>query len=544
MKTTFQRATTAAAALAAELFPHTQYPVPTIVVGARSGAGVIVPDRYRLPDSALRQDIGTYTGKLRAAPFVAATVAVSTAAAAPSVVDLSAEATDDHIQVAQHLRALHIGFQLRTAGIEEAGTLTAVADTLWRPERTTGPVTAALAVWELLPRVDAAMLPPSVTSDIRDLLGEHLPIASLAEFQRLWRAALTGHPTPTTVPTALDWLALAAQWIDLHHQTFPDVPLPGLGTDGILQWPENPTRDPLGRYLSASLLEAAKTAKDRAARLSALIRDAAPAVGVGHAAAGGEIGAGGPMTSGRRLVSWREPTERDLKNRRTFMQGLVVAGHRAPSMASTPISYPAGRLNTRQLVARSAQWAAGLPVTAKPWTAMRSVPRTSTRLRLAVIVDASATMQRWAQTAAPLGWAAAHAVAEIGGQHTLWGFGGDAFPIVSSGVAPSKVPVVLDPGSGSAGAGAAIRSSTAELTGDGVGLIVVVTDGALPDETDVQDAVDDAVRAGFTVVWAMPDSGEDRVRPRQAHVLERQTPDKVAATISDTAFALLTGMNK
>ncbi|KJR10481.1 hypothetical protein UG54_00315 [Gordonia sihwensis] len=534
----------AAAALSAELFTTTDYPVPAVSVGARAEIGVIVPDRFRLPDSALRQDISGYTGRLRAAPFVAAAVAVGSAAAAPSRIDLSGESTSEQIHIAQHLRGLHIGFQLRTAGVEEAGTLTAVADVLWRPERTSGPVTAALTVWEILPRVDAAILPPSVTAGIGELLEEHLPRPTLAGFQRLWRAALTGRPSPVTSPTALDWLALAGQWMDLHHQAFPDVALPSLGSDGTLGWSENPTRDPLGRHLASTLAVAAATINERAARLSALIADAAPPVGVGQTAASGAIGVGGALTSHRRLVSWREPTERDLKNRRTFTRGLVVAGHRSPSMAPTPIAYPAGRLNTRQLVARSAQWAAGLPVTAKPWTAMRSVPRTSTRLRLAVIIDASATMQRWAQTAAPLGWAAAHAVAEIGGQHTLWGFGGDAFPIVPAGVAPTKVPVVLDPGSGSAGAGTAIRSATAAIPGDGVGLIVVVTDGALPDESDVQDAVDDAVRVGFTVVWAMPDRGEGRVRPRQAHILERQTPAKVAETISDTAFSLLTGMNK
>lgn len=543
MLTPFQRAHQSVTGLTEELFAATDYPCPVVTVAASAGRGVLVPGRYRLSNQDLREDIATYTGRLRSPRLAAATSVVASAAAAVSQIDLSVEGTAEQIQVAEYLRGLHVGFQLRHARVEEAGTVTACADSLWRPEQTTGDTTVALAVWELLPRVDGTLLPPTVTADVADLIDERLPRTALAAFQKLWRAALTGRPNRRSTPTILDWLGLATTWIDLHRQTFPDVALPNTDPVGGLLWPINPTGDRLGRTLAAGLIGAARSAEERADGLFADLDDTLPGMRVGSTNSAGTTGAGGALASGKRVVTWREPTEQDMKNRRVFTQGLIIAGHRSPSIALTPVAHPSGRLNPRQLVARSAQLAAGLPVTAKPWTAKRSVPRTSTKLRLAVIIDASATMQRWAQTAAPLGWAAAHASAELGGQHTLWGFGGEAFPIVAAGIAPAQVPVVLDPGSGSAGAGEAIRKAAAEIPGTGVGLVVVVTDGALPDGTDIEDAVDDAVAAGFTVVWAMPDSAAGRIQPRQATILDKQTPASIAATITETAFALLTGMN-
>lgn len=537
--TTFQRATAAAQSLAANLFEHVPVACPTITVAGAGGRGTIVPDSYRLTDEALRYDIATYSGRVQAPDFTAIAVAVAVTAAAPATIDLSAEGTIEEIAVAEHLRALHVAFSVRRAGVEAATSLSGAADVLWRPDRTSGDTTVAMAVWELMPRVDAGLLPRAVTDDVEELIGQHLSAATLGQFQRMWRAALTGRPIPSRRATPVAWLALARQWLALHRQALPDVALPDFGAAaGELGWTANPTGDPLARNLAAQLTAAADAVRQEASAFSA--QHAAHGRRTGAStAADGIVGAGGATSSGQRLVAWRAPDATDMKNRRTFATGLVVAGHRSPSIVPTPVAYPSGRLNPRALVARTAQANAGLPITAKPWTAMRSTARTSTRLRLAMVIDASATMQRWAQTTASLGWAASHAVAELGGLHALWGFGGSAFAVVDAGIAPSQVPVVLDPGSGSAGAGDAIRGATAAVDGDGVGLVVVVTDGALPDLTDVQDAVDDAVSAGFTVVWAMPDSDADRVRPRQAHVIDAQSPSTVAQSIADTAFSLL-----
>lgn len=209
-------------------------------------------------------------------------------------------------------------------------------------------------------------------------------------------------------------------------------------------------------------------------------------------------------------------------------------------MAPTPVPYPSGRLNPRQLVARAGQIATGRQVTATPWTAIRPVPRTAEVLRLGVIVDASATMRPWVEMATSLAWAAAHAVDQRGGQHTMWAFGGEAFVVVGDGVAPPKVPVISDPGSGSAGCGAAVTAARSALTGRGAGLLVVITDGLLPDSQDVQDAVDDAHADGFQLVWALAGIGGDRFIPAGVSVVDQPAPAAMAEAITSAALSVLT----
>lgn len=522
-------------------------PPPRVGVPRDGDTVWIDPSRYRLGARELRQDIATYLGRLRASRFTAVASAAIAASQARLRIDLSAEATPEQVAATEHLMTLRAAAVLHSEGVEGLGSLTGGADVLWQPEHYGTSALLAVSVWDLLPRADIAVLNASSVDFAYRAAKSRLAPATLARWQQMWRQALAGRPAARRNPRVMDWLQLGRQWIDLHQDTFGDVslqvvpytPLTGADRFGFRQAPSDD-----GHQLALELAAAAQEVVRRDAGMAAEIGDhphrpgIAPFSGSVDDAAGG---AGGAVVSGQRTILWRNPSEADRRNLRIFRSGLTVAGHRAPAPAPTPVRYPSGRLNPRQLVARAGQISTGQPVTAAPWTALKPVARTAQLLRLGVIVDVSATMRPWTEVAAPLGWAAAHAVAQRGGQHTLWGFGGEAFPIVADGVAPPQVPVISDPGSGSAGCGQALTAAADMLTGAGAGLLIVITDGLLPDTVDVQDAVDDVLAAGFAVVWVMPQSATSGFRPRRVRVIDDRTPATLAAAITETSLAVLAG---
>lgn len=524
-----------------------QLQVDTVpVVAADSGAPDVAvdPARYRLNEHELRQPISGYSGRLRAPRFTAVAVAAIAAADADFGLDLAAEASPAQLACAVHLRTVHAAARFRAAGIDGVGDLTAGMNVLWPTTNYDSRMLTAVAVWDLLPRADIAVIPTAAVDvayqQARDMLGDDV----LGCWQRLWRAAASGRPTPRKSPRVVDWLQLASRWLDLHDTTFPTLPVVPAPKPVIVaadMFTSVGEAAPAGQALSAAMTEAAAERARRDRGMAASIDTTLPSPGSGAAVGPGSPGLGGAggAAGGSAVITWRRPVPADRENLRTLRDGLTVAGHRSPSMAPTPVRYPSGRLNPRRLVTRAGQIATGKPVTAAPWTSDRPVPRTSERLRLGVIVDASATMLPWSNVAAPMAWAAAHAVASRGGQHCLWAFGGEAFPVVAAGVAPPDVPVIGDRRAGSAGCGTAIADTTAMLGGDGAGLLIVITDGLLPDRGDVQDAVDDAVTAGFAVVWVMPPGSVDGLRPHGCAVVDDQSPGTLAATISTAAVHAL-----
>ncbi|MFC0313593.1 vWA domain-containing protein [Gordonia phosphorivorans] len=512
---------------------------------AQPGLAVRVdPGRYRLTDRDLRVDIAAFTGRLRAPRFAAV------ACAAAAVVDASADAatvgdlSDVERAAVTHLLHLHHAARIRGLGVENVGAVTAAADVLWQPDQYDRDTLLAVGVWDVLPRVDSAVLPAAAVTALYDAVRQQLGDRQFGAWQLLWRRALAGRPTPRRSPQLEDWVVLARQWLELHAETFGGVQVTAAAAPvltGAELFTPNPVADPLGRQLTADLADAAQQALADSAATAALVGDRPRRPGVGGAVADRDAGgAGGAMMSGQRVLTWREPAAGDRRNLRIFRDGLTVAGHRSPSMAPTPVPYPSGRLNPRQLVARAGQIATGRQVTATPWTAIRPVPRTAEVLRLGVIVDASATMRPWVEMATSLAWAAAHAVDQRGGQHTMWAFGGEAFVVVGDGVAPPKVPVISDPGSGSAGCGAAVTAARSALTGRGAGLLVVITDGLLPDSQDVQDAIDDAHADGFQLVWALAGIGGDRFIPAGVSVVDQPAPAAMAEAITSAALSVLT----
>ena len=520
---------------------------PAVVADdAVSSAPHVNAAALHLTRDELRSDIATYRGRLAAPAFTAAAVNAIAAANATFSVDMSAHATPEQITVAEHFRALRNEWCIRGVGLAEATSITAAVDRLWRPDRYSGDSVVAIALLELLPRADATLIPPTAAQDVRRSVCEQLGSPALVKFLRLWRSALTGRPTGTRTPSLLDWIDHACRWLALTAQHLPGLSFnrTANGRSAIDLLSPNPSGDPLGRTAQAALRDAARVAIARVTELSLAPDGSAiqPAQRIAARTAAGSA-AGGATVSGQRTLQWRHPTDNDHHNRRLFTSKLAAAGHRRPTLAPTPVSYPTGRTNTRQLVIQQAQVKLGRPVTATPWTAMRTQARLSEELLLAIVIDTSATMSAWTGVTVPLGWAAAHAVAELGGVCAVWGFAGEHFPIIEPSHQPPEVPEIRDPGSGSYGAVTAMREATAPLlTRNGCAVLVVVTDGKLPDDDEVRAAVADYTAAGIAVVWVMPRSASrsGAVRPDSATIIDDQVPATVAEAISAAVLATIT----
>lgn len=498
--------------------------------------------RLLLSRKELRHDISTYFGRLASPVLAAAAIPAIAAESSASSTDWPANALADELALGQHLRALTVEWEIRRHNVGQVTSVAAAAHHLWRPDRYTDDGVIALAVLELLPRVDAALLPESAVQTIKPAVVARMGIPAVHQCVRLWRQGLHGKDT-----TGDQWVQLARELLTRLCAAIPvpDHEIRATEPGVAAQLYGNTAAGALGVRTHHDLVAAAERVIESAHRLHASrpAPTSDPASQNGARIHPDDTGTSGGLFVGQRTILWRPPTHADHRNRRLFTRRLDIAGRRTPGVAQVPSARPRGRTNTRLLMIRGAQLAAGRAPTAKPWIAQEASPRMSERLLVAMVIDTSATMAPWIDVTAPLGWATAHAVAELGGLCTLWGFGGQAYPIIDSRRAPDQVPVIRDTGSGSDGAATAIEEATKPmLTRSGCRILVVVTDGKLPDEDIVLAAVADARAAGISVIWAMRGSGrgQDVVRPTTATVLEDQTPRIIAEVIADSIIDQLT----
>lgn len=544
----FAAATTAVAALASQTGIHDQRCAPPVVASRRNDSDDVVVDAgyFRLTRTALRAPIDDYVGQLQAPQFHAAARMAIAAATGRFPAELTSATTDNPRDsvVAEHFRTLAAEWRMRDQAAPHMHIAAAAATTLWPVERYCGDTLVVFLLLEILPRVDSTTLPRSAGVAALEVVREHAR-AVLPDCVALWREATLGTPGGKPSPSASDWISHAHQWNMLMQSAFPtarwsDTVRSGAGftaSDRILT--AHPCGSDLADRCRSDLSAAAVAAASRAADMLALVQTQPSRSEKAANTRGKSLHAGGTEV-GDRTVSYRPATDADMRVRRTFLAELADAGHRSPSLAPTPVPFPSGRLHTRALIARTAQMAAGRTPTAMPWTAMRSQPRAAAHLSLALVVDSSATMLRWANHTATLGWAAAHAVAQLGGVCAVWGFAGEAFPIIEAGAAPAEVPVVEDRYAGSAGSVDAMRSALDATRADDMhGVLAVVTDGKLPDPDDVCAAVDDLVAAGTHVVWVLRQQAGTVVRPNAAVIVEPDGPQQAAVEISRAILATL-----
>jgi hypothetical protein len=387
-------------------------------------------------------------------------------------------------------------------------------------------------VGELLPRTDGLIFPMGAAQTARPFVDSTIGRAGLRRFVTLWRKAfrLDRHDV-------VAWLMLGAQWVAaIDNCTF----------DADRQ------SEPLIANAIREEIEAVAVAARADAALMVDVFDNASDEDpssfhdqmVNRSPSNGIAGAGIGLPQ-HRNIRYSSPTADDIRARDEFRQHMLDAGHRSPGYTQVPVPYPSGRLHSRDLVRRSAQTSLGLQVTAMPWRRNQPSPRVSVKLTFAMVIDTSLTMSSWANHAAPLGWAIASGVHELGGTCAVWGFGGEPFQVLKAGTAPKSVPTVADSGSGSDGCGEALDHASAEaglFDRDGARIAVVLTDGKLPrqDWESIAGAVDRLRRCGAAVLWVLPHSrGDADFIPSGATVLTHVRPDTFVSAVGSTILGAL-----
>lgn len=267
-----------------------------------------------------------------------------------------------------------------------------------------------------------------------------------------------------------------------------------------------------------------------------------------HAAIAQQVfgpGRGGGLAT----TDYRTPTRDDLTLRAVMVNRIRQAQIRRPAPRSDRLTYPSGALSATRLMDRSAQVAHRQPVTARPWTQRRVRTVTQPPWRCGIVLDVSGSMSSWWPAAGSTLWALSNAVTQLGGVAAAAAFSGQVTPLLYPGQVLPGVPV-LTGGGGSDNAGSAMRAlnghrGLAAVNGKlhmagshGARVQVVVTDSDLPDQQDIQAAVNYLTGQGVAVVWAATVAAPAWT-PTGTTVITDVSPGRVADTLVDACVAAL-----
>ncbi|MFF2228638.1 hypothetical protein ACFVV7_35560 [Streptomyces globisporus] len=220
-----------------------------------------------------------------------------------------------------------------------------------------------------------------------------------------------------------------------------------------------------------------------------------------------------------------KPNAGQQRQARALLNALSKAQYRDVNRTTRAVSAPPGRMVMREVVRREAQIRARTEVSALPWQRTSRRQEENPPLTVAISLDVSGSMGPWIEPVASTGWALAHAVASPRLAGTVasaawngWNPSAVATGLIKPGKRPLSVPVP-NMGGGSDGCGQSLYAldGALNLTGkSGARVAVVITDGDLPNQPDVQRAADHLTRSGVLLLWlSVKDGGW---APKGAHV--------------------------
>ena len=299
-----------------------------------------------------------------------------------------------------------------------------------------------------------------------------------------------------------------------------------------------PGSGPLAAALTALSVEVA-----RELRAAAGIADPSPAARAARAAEAAHAAqAHADHRAARELthsVEQRRPDQTEHRQATVLARRLANAATRAVDVIRTPAATPPGRLRTSQLVRRQGQIHARVRPTATPWETTRRRTVDTPRLTVGIALDISGSMDAYAAPTAVAAWALGRAVRQIGGRvaTVTWNHAASLLPVKAAGAA---VPVPEICG-GSTGLPAALRVLERELVLDreqGARMVVVVTDGDLPNADQVRAEAERLIAVGVRVLW-LTTNEDGMVAPRGAQCAVIEAPDGIGELIGAAAVAAL-----
>jgi hypothetical protein len=236
--------------------------------------------------------------------------------------------------------------------------------------------------------------------------------------------------------------------------------------------------------------------------------------------------------SGSRIVEVRNPTNQEKIASIIISKELEQARYRERDVVEVSTSIPAGRLNTRAMVQSMAQESKGVISTIQPWRKKVRKHTDEPQLRVGVLVDISGSMGSAMNPMATTAWIMSEATKRVQGKVAMVYFGNDVFPVLKSGQTLSEVNVysATDSTEKFDRAFRAINGELDLLDSNGARLLVIVSDGAYPDD-EVKKAKGWLKRCddeGVSVLWLPFGSS------RYADYICENTKAKVMASVADS----------
>ncbi|WP_371409323.1 VWA domain-containing protein [Micromonospora zamorensis] len=355
-----------------------------------------------------------------------------------------------------------------TSIIDPADTPT---DTLW---------SAAYAAGLLLARVDARILYPADVREARRAITTVLSRKLIRGLRAIWREAHTIGDTDTT-----RMIELGERWCRL------------LGIDPTIN-PGLPADDAATSAIAAAISGALDTILHNPADTPEPASDSSRPHPPGI-----HVDTDTPIT-------WTERDARDAErhaaNRLTAL--LRRARHREPARTREPSSAPPGRLRTGAAVTLAAQRAAGAIPTAQPWqrTVRRPVP--DPELTVGILIDASGSMEDFAEPMSSAAWIVAHAATRAGATTATLAYGDRITVLIPPGRRPTTVrDMQADAGTERFVEACAEADRLLHLSAPGTGrLLVVVSDGHYVNPDESQATITRLHHTGCAILWLAPDN--------------------------------------
>jgi hypothetical protein len=211
-----------------------------------------------------------------------------------------------------------------------------------------------------------------------------------------------------------------------------------------------------------------------------------------------------------------EPNIKDQARMRAIMEAIKRAQYRDIDQIDLYSDVPPGRLLIQEAVQRDAQLSLGVKATAKPWKETRRREVDNPPITLAVATDISSSMSEYQMEVSSFTWAVSKAVRNLSGSVGAVAWNANVYNLMK----PNMVKPVIDYYNaigGSTGLPKAIQTLDGLMNlsfGSGVRLLVVITDGHLPNADEIQYEINQLVANGVIILWINTDYGD--VNPKNS----------------------------
>jgi hypothetical protein len=207
---------------------------------------------------------------------------------------------------------------------------------------------------------------------------------------------------------------------------------------------------------------------------------------------------------------------KDLSLRRRMADRIRKAQWRDRDIVEVSSNLPPGRLNTRQAMVGEVQKSRGEMVTAKPWRMRKHRVVETKRVRVAVLCDASGSMDPYVAEFSRCAWAVTSSVRDIGGRSIGIAFG-DRAEVIDPIAAKARTTIPVYPADGGSEAiSDALDIAVKELDlldadgGSGPRVVVIFSDGHWVDDyqnTHGDETLDKLVKSGAVVIMVAAGEG-------------------------------------